>query len=106
MQRLGYRAAHLAATISPQHHISSQQPHQPAQIPFAHSASELFDDLATGLWRWHEAGPMFSDMFLCPAERLSTGHLVFVEDGSDLSVAVVDNFVQQEDRPLLGCESA
>ncbi len=53
--------------------------------------------------RW-KAGPMVAKMFLRPAEPLATSHFTFAEKGGNLGIVVLEDFAQQEDRPLDGVE--
>src|SRR5260221_522644 len=90
----------FAAAIDPESHIFGQHVHQWGHLPSLSRLQKPGEHLPVGVGRCWEAGPMVAKMFLRPAEPLATGHFTFAEKGGNFGIVVVEDFAQQEDRPL------
>src|SRR5260370_38441830 len=53
---------------------------------------------------WWGGGGIVGMNVYRPAEPLATGHFTFAEKGGNLGIVVLEDFAQQEDRPLDGLQ--
>src|SRR5216683_1363462 len=104
MNGVSRRSFDFAAAIDPEGHIFGQHVHQWSHLPSLSRLQKPGEHLPVGVGRCWEAGPMVAKMFLRPAEPLATGHFTFAEKGGNLGIVVLEDFAQQEDRPLDGLQ--
>src|SRR5258708_211875 len=94
------RSFDLPAAIGPHGHIFGQHLHQGGHLPGLNRLQKTGEQLLLGVARRWETWPVVAQVLLRPTEPLAPGHFPFTEKAGNLAIVVLENFTQQEDRPL------
>jgi hypothetical protein len=90
----------FAAAVAVDGSVRGEQREQTIDVAvvdgFVEASGEHVALLARGLESW----PALVDLAPCPGGELAAVLLALADDGGDLSVVVVEDVVEQEDRPL------